>query len=653
MSLGGFDTPEVDPLEQAVNTLSEEYGTLFVIAAGNSGDLEGTIESPGSADAALTVGAVDRQDEVAEFSSRGPRTGDGALKPDLTAPGVDIVAARAAGTEIGEVVDEQYVTSSGTSMATPHVAGAAAILLQQHPTWTQKQVKSALMASPKSDDGVSVFDQGAGRVDLAAAIDQSVTADPASLSFGIARWPHEDDAPLSRTVTYRNAGTTDITLDLAVDVTGPDGEPAPAALFAMSSDRIEVPAGGTGQVTVTADTAAPQVPVGRYSGRLNATGTGTGTGVSVTTPLGVEKESEHYDVRITHVGSDGHTPESYTTFLDRVGDCGADVFCGNAVFGSDAQTTMRLPAGTYTLAEFSTTAGRGDMSLLMKPVFDLTADTDLTVDARQAKPVTMSAPRKSARLMAWDLNVARDMHRPGTVFYYTVSGDHTVPLATAQLAGTPAGRDDMLSFVKARLAEPGAQDDYTDSPYEYEMADTTVGRLFTGLRLQPRQQDFATVKARYAAITSQPRQVDTSHGAQPTTGRPELVDFFGGFIANPLNATAPFHRTEYYLASGLRWRTLVIQDDGETGALDFAIGETRWHVYQPGRTYRPPVWARGVFGPRLPAREANLPSTVKVGVTRQGDLFSAAVDMFVDADPTTGATPSSFPARDGCSATDS
>src|SRR3546814_13871740 len=67
-----------------------------------------------SAGLALTVGAVDRDDELAEFSGRGPRLGDGGIKPDITAPGVDIVAARAAGTELGELVGDRYVRMSGT-----------------------------------------------------------------------------------------------------------------------------------------------------------------------------------------------------------------------------------------------------------------------------------------------------------------------------------------------------------------------------------------------------------------------------------------------------------------------------------------------------------------------------------------------------------
>src|SRR6266511_3001533 len=96
MSLGGPDTPEVDPIEQAVDTLTAQHGTLFVIAAGNFGD-DASVASPGSADSALTVGATTKKDELAFFSSRGPRIGDAALKPDITAPGVDITAATRVG----------------------------------------------------------------------------------------------------------------------------------------------------------------------------------------------------------------------------------------------------------------------------------------------------------------------------------------------------------------------------------------------------------------------------------------------------------------------------------------------------------------------------------------------------------------------------
>jgi hypothetical protein len=97
----GRPSDGTDAVSQAVNRITAGTGTLFVIAPGNVGSTAGWIGSPGAADAALTVGAVDRNDELAELSSRGPRKGDNAIKPDITAPGVDIIAARAANSQEG------------------------------------------------------------------------------------------------------------------------------------------------------------------------------------------------------------------------------------------------------------------------------------------------------------------------------------------------------------------------------------------------------------------------------------------------------------------------------------------------------------------------------------------------------------------------
>ncbi|NYT94247.1 S8 family serine peptidase, partial [Salinispora sp. H7-4] len=93
MSLGSpSQTDGLDPMALAVDTLSAQHDTLFVVAAGNKSG--GLIGSPGTAASALTVSAVDKQDQLAGFSSAGPLAGTGALKPDLTAPGVAINAAR-------------------------------------------------------------------------------------------------------------------------------------------------------------------------------------------------------------------------------------------------------------------------------------------------------------------------------------------------------------------------------------------------------------------------------------------------------------------------------------------------------------------------------------------------------------------------------
>jgi subtilisin family serine protease len=222
MSLGpGSASDGTDPMSQAVNDLTAQTGALFVIAAGNAGPSAQTVASPGAADAALTVGAVDKSDHLASFSSRGPRLGDYAIKPEIAAPGVDIVAARAPGTPIGDQdpVDQYYTRLSGTSMATPHVAGAAAILAEEHPDWTAAQLKPALISTSK-DDGYTVYQQGGGRVDVARAFSQQVYADPGTLNLGYFRYPHTSETPVTKPVTFRNNGSSDVTLNLALSVTG-------------------------------------------------------------------------------------------------------------------------------------------------------------------------------------------------------------------------------------------------------------------------------------------------------------------------------------------------------------------------------------------------------------------------------------------------
>ena len=130
------------------------------------------MSAPGVANSALTVGAVDSNDQLADFSSTGPRFGDYALKPDISAPGVDILAAKAGGT----AATGYYVSESGTSMATPHVAGAAAILAQEHPDWDGQRIKDELMSSSNALPDYTDYQVGNGRVDIANAITDPITA---------------------------------------------------------------------------------------------------------------------------------------------------------------------------------------------------------------------------------------------------------------------------------------------------------------------------------------------------------------------------------------------------------------------------------------------------------------------------------------------
>ncbi|KAB2974469.1 S8 family serine peptidase [Streptomyces sp. SS1-1] len=395
MSLGGTDTPEVDPLEAAVNKLSAEKGVLFTIAAGNAGPE--SVGSPGSADAALTVGAVDDKDALAPWSSTGPRAGDGAVKPDVTAPGVDITAASAKGSAIAQEVGENppgYVTIEGTSMATPHVAGAAAILKQQHPDWTYAELKGALTGSAKGG-AYTPFEQGAGRVQVDKAIKQNVIADPVSVSFGTQQWPHTDDKPDARKLTYRNLGTKDVTLQLAVKSTDPKGHAAPAGFFKLGATQVTVPAGGRATVGFTVDTRLGGTLDGAYSAYVTA----TGGGQSVRTAAAVQREVESYDVTVKHIGRDGKPAPEYNTAL--IGYSGlANERYYQVPTAASGTVKLRVPKGTYLMDAWiakDLVTVEGGLDWVVQPKLNVTRNTTLTIDARTTKSADITVPDPRAK----------------------------------------------------------------------------------------------------------------------------------------------------------------------------------------------------------------------------------------------------------------
>ncbi len=151
-------------------------GVVFCISAGNRGNGGEfyTIGSPGMARSAITVGASRKDDTIATFSSRGPNIKIFSIKPEVVAPGVNIVSSYPNG---------QYAALSGTSMSAPHVAGVAALLRALHPGWTPAQIKSALMTTA-IDLNQEVMVQGAGRIDAFKAAQVQTFAIPSHASFG-------------------------------------------------------------------------------------------------------------------------------------------------------------------------------------------------------------------------------------------------------------------------------------------------------------------------------------------------------------------------------------------------------------------------------------------------------------------------------------
>ncbi|GAA3343846.1 S8 family serine peptidase [Amorphoplanes nipponensis] len=593
ISLGGDDAPGLDPLEQAVDELTAAHGALFVVAAGNAGGTA-TVGSPGSADAALTVGAVDDQDQLADFSSRGPRVGDDAIKPDITAPGVDIVAAGAAHGQIGTPAAAGYVSLSGTSMATPHVAGAAAILTQQHPGWSPRQRKTLLMGAAQPAAGADVFGQGAGRVDVARVVRQAVSVDEGSVSFGRQLWPHGDDVPVTRTVTYRNGGAAPITLALTLT--------ADSDTFSLAASHLTVPAGGTATTTVTADTRGPGAD-GFKTGRLVATGPGD---VRVQTPVAVNREVESYDVTFRHVGRDGQAAEHFTS-LNRLGD-----FSIHELSGSAATDTLRLPKGEYGL--FTWIYGADDVTMLAQPKLVVDGPRTVMLDARTGRPVTITVPRRDATPALIAVNADWVTEDSGVGASALSAGGDDLFVGQAGPRARQAGFYGSVSATFAKF-DPAAET-FRDTPFTYNLAYLRKGAFYTGFTKHVRAGELATVKSRFA------READGVTGVK-LDWADHGVNIGGWAVGLPFGL--PSRRTEWLSTEGATtWSGEFDQEapgDPDSFPELLTIAASPTQRYRAGRTYRED-WNRAVFAPSV-AGDIDAAMRVK-------DLIVAGVPMFGD-----------------------
>ncbi len=235
---GGATTlPLIQPVLPTVHVAQSDGDNIFHwLSLLRSKDITATFSLIGPAHEAFT----DPPDTLASFSSLGP-TPDLAIKPDLSAPGVNILSSVS--------YAPGFDFFQGTSMATPHVAGAAALLRQLHPTWTPAEIKSALMstsAQPASL-GSNPTERGAGRLNLTHPGDPGLTFDPPSLSFGLMTV----GSTQTRTVTATNmsaaAGVYTVTAAASAGGFTPT-VPATISVAAngMTSFKVELTAGAAG-----------------------------------------------------------------------------------------------------------------------------------------------------------------------------------------------------------------------------------------------------------------------------------------------------------------------------------------------------------------------------------------------------------------------
>ncbi len=237
MSLGRpmFESYTLDPVDQAVEA-AWKAGIVVVTAAGNEGRYAptwgfGTIVVPGNDPSVITVGATMTEltasrvdDQIASYSSKGPTAIDHICKPDLVAPGNRQVSLRVAGSTLDTTYPQyeisptsgtsMYYELSGTSMATPVVSGAVALMLQQTPSLTPDQVKARLMKTAwkgfgqftSSHDSIGnlynneydIFTYGAGYLDVDAALGDT------DLATGVALSPTAVFNTSTNTVTIAN-----------------------------------------------------------------------------------------------------------------------------------------------------------------------------------------------------------------------------------------------------------------------------------------------------------------------------------------------------------------------------------------------------------------------------------------------------------------
>ncbi|MBB5787136.1 S8 family serine peptidase [Jiangella mangrovi] len=508
MSLGNTELGACDdPMVQAVEALSAASDTLFVIAAGNLGGPSETVTSPGCAASALTVAAVDLSDTTADFSGRGPVPVTHAVKPDIAAPGVGITAARAGGRG-----DAAYTDLSGTSMATPHVAGAAAVVRQAHPDWTGEEVKAALQSTVRPGNDTDIYEQGAGILDVATAATGTL-AGPATVDLGTLAWPHDPAEAVTTDVVYTNTGAADATLTFELDARGENGSVLPPEATALGSTTLTVPAGGTAALPVTFDPSV--LDYGHY-GAVSLRLVARAGADTVVTPIGAYAEPQQVDVTFRVIGRDGEPADGFSS-LDVLD---LDSIAAQRVDLEGQDPTLRLRTGTYSIAATVTEADPEtfqitEAALLAEPELLLTEDRTITLDARRALPVRIrtdepmrlhSGGVSYARVVDnWILSNTRYFRADLETLYLGRMGDvtrgafdvteawlYTSPDGAAEPVdyhlvyphtGTITTRDvnhrveqDRLARIDSTFHTPGAPDEYTQYVDAYsELREAYVG----------------------------------------------------------------------------------------------------------------------------------------------------------------------------------
>jgi subtilisin family serine protease len=242
-------------------------GIFAPFAAGNDGPDSASIDAPASYPEAFAVGAVSSQDTIASFSSRGPSTWYGAnlIKPEVSAPGINVLSSLPGGT---------YGESSGTSMATPHVAGLAALMLEADPALTVEQIETIIKATARPlGEVVPNNAYGWGRIDAYAAV---AAAAQAGVVQGVVSRAN-DGVPIAGALLTADPSVLDTPVTSSSESDG-------SYRIALAADRYTLTASAFGYqpasrlvevtmgVTVTENFSLSALPTGTLRGRVTSGG---------------------------------------------------------------------------------------------------------------------------------------------------------------------------------------------------------------------------------------------------------------------------------------------------------------------------------------------------------------------------------------------
>lgn len=297
LSLGG--PGDADDIVSSAVDAATAAGVVVVAAAGNNGSYYDIGKhSPASARTAITVGSVDKQNNISDFSSKGPVLNSDYIKPEVVAPGTGICSLQ---------TNNRYEEMSGTSMASPHVAGAAALLLQARPALQPEQLKSILMSSATniSDD---IFASGYGLVDVQNALTNVVSMSTAPLFFG--NTPKQNGVKRTANIIVTNMSNSAKTFDVVMPTDLP-------ASVSLTSEQIKVTVASQSSevipVTLTfsdvANIPTPQNDAAAFFSEIEfvATDSKLVVPISFTKSLLLQlANTGNSDVNVSLVNSDGH-----------------------------------------------------------------------------------------------------------------------------------------------------------------------------------------------------------------------------------------------------------------------------------------------------------------------------------------------------------